>query len=237
MRSEQINELAAALAKAQGQMRAANKDAKNPRLGNSYATFDSVVEAIRKPAADNGLAYSQILQSGADNVYVLETWLMHESGQFLQSELEVTPLRIVSNQGKQVINDMQALGSGLTYAKRYALAAMLGVSVDEDDDGNGSAPAQTGKMPHQKPKPQPKNGNGTGDIPNSPQKMLDYINPKVQVTYDGLEHLFNAAAQESTLEKFSWPSDKDIAGWRRIKDDLIKHAEAKTKAVESAEGE
>lgn len=132
MRSDSINELAEALAKAQSEMKPAAKDGKNPHLKNSYATLDSIIETTRHPLSSNGLSFSQLLQQG-DTGLLLETFLLHSSGQWLQSEVLVTP-----STGNRGINEMQALGSALTYLKRYALAAMLGISVDIDDDGNNA---------------------------------------------------------------------------------------------------
>ena len=132
MRSDEINELALALAKAQSELKPAIKDGKNPHLKNSYATLDSIIQTARKPLANNGLSFTQLLQQG-DLGLSLETFLLHSSGQWLQSEVLITPAS-----GNKGINEMQALGSALTYMKRYALAAILGISVDDDDDGNNA---------------------------------------------------------------------------------------------------
>jgi hypothetical protein len=149
MHSEQINELATALAKAQGQMRAASKDAVNPHLKNTYATLSSIIEAARESLSANCLAFSQILSQG-DEGLILETILMHSSGQWLQSEVLI---RVATdNRG---INGAQALGSALTYYKRYALAALLGISVsDEDDDGNAAGQSTRKQPARQESQPQ-----------------------------------------------------------------------------------
>jgi hypothetical protein len=154
MHSDTINELAAALAKAQGQMRAASKDAKNPHLGNTYATLSSIIEAAKEPLSANGLAFSQILSQG-DGGLVLETILMHASGQWLQSEVLVT-----AQAGNRGVNEVQQLGSSLTYYKRYALTALLGISIsEEDDDGNAAIQPARKQQPRQErtdQAPQPK---------------------------------------------------------------------------------
>lgn len=133
-RSEQINELAAALAKAQGAFTNPSKNRTvrvNTKSGGSYdfayATFDAIVEAARKPLSDNGLAFTQTVESG-DGRAVLVTTLLHSSGQWLASS---TPL-MTEGSGNQ------AFGSAMTYQKRYQLTAMLGISADEDDDGNAA---------------------------------------------------------------------------------------------------
>ena len=159
--SENVNELFTALAKAQGTMRAAKKSGKNPRLGNGYATLDDIIETIRKPLSSNGLAYMQLFNDG-ENYPILETILTHSSGQWIVSSM---PMAIMSPQNKAV-TAIQALGSTLTYMKRYALSAMLGVSSDPDDDGNGAP---------QKRKPQQK-------APRSPKPPLMTIAVANKVT-------------------------------------------------------
>lgn len=122
--SEQINEIAAALNKAQAQMMGATKDAKNPFFKSKYATLNSVWEAVKDAVLANGLTVLQpITMNGTQPV--VKTTVMHTSGQFITSECPVVC-------AKQ--NDPQALGSAITYARRYSLASMLGVMTDEDDD-------------------------------------------------------------------------------------------------------
>ncbi len=144
MHSEKINEIIAALSKAQGQFPGAKKDAVNPHLKNRYATLDSLIEAIRLPLATNGLSFIQPLQTLENDKMILETWLLHESGQYFVSSVRVEPMT-----GNRGVNDMQALGSTLTYLRRYTLGAMLGISSEQDDDGNA------GKKPAQQQQPQP----------------------------------------------------------------------------------
>lgn len=127
MQSEQINELAAALAKAQGAMTGASKDAQNPHFKAKYATLDSVIDVVRAPFSENGLAYIQSLRN-VDGERRLVTRLMHNSGQFLEDD--GVPLLVDKA-------NMQGLGSALTYARRYGLMAAAGVAP-EDDDGNAA---------------------------------------------------------------------------------------------------
>lgn len=121
-----IGKLAEALSKAQGEMASAVKDSTNPHFKNSYADITSVIEAIREPLSKHGLAYMQI-PSKTDGGMILITKLMHTSGEWISGDI---PLLITKN-------DMQGLGSSLTYARRYALSAMFGIG-QEDDDGNSA---------------------------------------------------------------------------------------------------
>lgn len=125
--SEQINELAGALAKAQGVFELADMDSVNPHFKSKYASLGAVLLAVKKGLAANGLAISQMLVEGEKGL-ALETTLMHSSGQWLSGTIPV----ILDKQ------NMQGLGSAITYAKRYAVAAILGVVADQDDDGEAA---------------------------------------------------------------------------------------------------
>lgn len=129
MRSETISELAKALSKAQAAIQPAIKDTENPFFKSSYADLSAVWEVARKPLTENGLSVSQLPGECKDNKVILQTILMHESGEYLCSILEMPYLK----------NDPQSIGSAITYARRYALAAIVGIVADEDDDGNGAA--------------------------------------------------------------------------------------------------
>jgi hypothetical protein len=128
--SEQLDQLFTALAKAQGEMVAAAKDCANPFYKSRYADLSSVWNACREPLSKNGLSVLQIVQS-SDLGDVLHTTLGHSSGQFMTSTM---PIRTKTD-GK---SDIQALGSTITYLRRYALSALVGVAPDDDNDGNDS---------------------------------------------------------------------------------------------------
>ena len=124
--SESVNELFSALVKAQAAIKPAEKDAANPYYKSKYSKLETVVEACREALTKNGLAVSQITDIEGEHVTLI-TQLCHTSGQWLRGYYPINPVK----------NDPQAYGSAVTYAKRYALAAMVGVvSADEDDDGN-----------------------------------------------------------------------------------------------------
>lgn len=131
--SEQINELAAALSKAQSAMVGAKKDSANPFFKSNYADLAAVMAAISKPFADNGLSFIQ--SPGFDEArIVVTTRIMHASGQWIEGDTVLPPTK----------NDAQGYGSAITYAKRYGLQAMAGVP-SVDDDGNGASKNATGK--------------------------------------------------------------------------------------------
>lgn len=128
LRSDSIDALAPALVAAQAAITPAEKDGVNPHFKTRYASLGAVMQAIRPALAANGLAVSQIITRDGDAL-ALETVLVHTSGQFIGG---VYPLRPTKQ-------DPQGEGSALTYARRYALAGLLGVVADDDDDGNAAS--------------------------------------------------------------------------------------------------
>ena len=133
--SESIKELATALAKAQGAMGGAKRDANNPHYKSPYATLESVVDAVKKPLADNGLAYVQFPVTNDKDEIGVETLVMHASGEFVHGDAYFIPV----SKG-----DAQGFGSALTYARRYSLMAACGIAP-ADDDGNAAAAAKPAK--------------------------------------------------------------------------------------------
>lgn len=142
--SEQIANLAAALSQAQSEIEGAVKDSKNPFFKSNYADLSSIMEAVRFPLSKNGLSVTQ-LTTILDGQFCIVTRLMHKSGEWLEGVFPVTP-------AKQ--NDPQSVGSAMTYARRYALAAALSVPQLDDDGNLASGKFQSMPMaPVQQPKP------------------------------------------------------------------------------------
>jgi hypothetical protein len=116
------------MAKAQAEIKAALKDSKNPHFKSSYADLTSVWDACRTALTKNGLSVVQIPGFDANDVW-LETMILHSSGESLSGRYPLRPSQ----------QTPQGYGSALTYARRYSLAAMVGVVADEDDDGNAAS--------------------------------------------------------------------------------------------------
>jgi hypothetical protein len=129
--SESIAALAAALAAAQGELAPVAFDRDNPFFKSRYATLTALREAMRPVFAKHGLSIIQ----GAGPDGGIETTILHASGEWITAA--GLPMRPVKD-------DPQGIGSLLTYARRYGLAAAAGLVADEDDDGNG---ATHGKAP------------------------------------------------------------------------------------------
>ena len=162
--SDSINELATALAAVQGAMEPARMNATNPFLKNKYADLNSVIESVKYLLAENGLSYVQMPNTPPVEYGVaigLTTRLMHNSGQWIE-ETYTMPMP-AEERGKSM---MQVAGSAISYARRYALSAMLGIVADEDSDGNSSQDRgrNVTKNPPNAPKATPQT-NGDGQKP------------------------------------------------------------------------
>jgi hypothetical protein len=123
--SESIKEIASALAKAQGSMNHPKFNQVNPFFKSKYADLTAVINCIRQPFADNGLSFTQHTEC-INGKNVVTTLVMHVSGEWMKSSM---PLITTAT-------DMQKLASSITYAKRYSLSAICGLSSEEDTDGN-----------------------------------------------------------------------------------------------------
>lgn len=139
--SPTISALAAALAKAQGEFEVVKKDSDNPFFKSSYADLASVLAATRPSLSKNGLAVIQSPKSGlfeGSRCVVVSTMLVHSSGEWICDQLAVPVDKAFT---------AQSVGSAVTYARRYALQAFLGVA-GEDDDGNAASGKKVEARPH-----------------------------------------------------------------------------------------
>lgn len=187
--SEQINEIAAALSKAQAVIAGAVKDKTNPHFKSDYADLSSVWDACRKPLTDNGLSVAQTAATEEGRVGVT-TILMHSSGQWISDTLVMKPTK----------DDPQGVGSCITYARRYALAAMVGVAP-EDDDGNAASakPASTPKA-----------------VVTAPKGYEDWLSNLEAVADEGTEAL-QKAWKASAANLRDYLTKNHGATWDRIK--------------------
>jgi len=127
-KSESIKELSSALNKAQATLQVAKKGRENPYFHSKYADLLSVWDACREALVSNGLSVSQIADMTPDGKAVLETILMHTTGEWIKGRLPLLPVK----------PDPQAQGSAITYARRYSLSAIVGLCTEEDDDAEGA---------------------------------------------------------------------------------------------------
>lgn len=135
--------LIAALVKAQLEIKSPTKDKFNSRFktaespkGSPYCSLDSIYEATRLPLASNGLTVSHTTENVNGNSWLLRTTLMHISGESMSNLVPMFTERL----------DSQGFGSALTYARKYAICSLLGLSTEEDDDGNASSEIKEKKI-------------------------------------------------------------------------------------------
>lgn len=221
-KSDSIANLAKSLAIAQGQMGGAVKGKANPFFKSVYADLSSVVDAIRDPLSANGLSFVQVTHPSERNEVIIETVLMHESGEWLSGTLAMPVSKA----------DAQGYGSAITYAKRYGLQGLLGVP-SEDDDGNAAAKA--------KPKAENKAtpiAAATADIPVNPEDeaylqelagslVQDVeIDGKISLAFDKME----AAKLDSDQKLLLW---KLLAPNSRTRSALKKEGEMRREAAKT----
>jgi hypothetical protein len=138
--SPELDQLATALAIAQGSIQGAVKDRTNPAFKSSYADLSSVWDACRAALSRNGLSVSQHPGRLEDGSATVTTILLHKSGQHIASVCAALPRD----------QSPAAVGSVVTYLRRYALAAAVGVAP-EDDDGQAAQHAPTQAPPQRAP--------------------------------------------------------------------------------------
>jgi hypothetical protein len=138
-KSESIKNIAGALVKFQSSVSKVAKESNNPFFKSKYASLANILDTIQKPLSECGLAISQFPDGNA-----LTTILLHaDSGEWMESSY-VMPV------AKQ--NDPQAMGSAMTYARRYALGSILNLNIDDDDDGEKAMGRQIPKKDELTPK-------------------------------------------------------------------------------------
>ena len=170
-----LDKLIPALIKFQAECPAIPKDKENPFFKNKdtgkkamYADLATIIEIVKVPLSNNGLCVTQPVHGE-----ILETYLYHVSGQFIKSEMKI-------NNEK---NNAQGFGSGLTYARRYALSSILGITADEDDDGNGASANNNANLQNTQSKAKPaqpvelkfKINLGSKEAPNYKMLTLDQV--------------------------------------------------------------
>lgn len=159
--SEQVADLFGALAKAQGDMTHASKDrtaqvkSEKGSYSYGYATLQSVWDAIREPLSKNGLAILQTFATGTDGIIVITT-LAHASGQWVRTSLAVKPVA-------EKLSAVQAIGSAITYARRYSVMAIVGIAPDDDDDGDGAGRGVGRGAPSNQPASAPETPRAEGE--------------------------------------------------------------------------
>ena len=180
--STSIGALAAALAKAQSNIKGALKDSSNPFFKSKYADLSSVWEACREPLTKQELSVIQTVSGDSTNI-IVTTMLVHSSGEWVKDSLTMAPVK----------QDPQGAGSAITYARRYALAAIAGVAP-EDDDGNAAS------------------GKGGNDLKPTAKTNLTKAQ-KDQVYADSIKYLENGDEQGLRETWHGFDADEKVVLW------------------------
>ena len=206
-KSESIAALAAALAKAQGEMENAGKNSVNPHFRSKYADLAEIINTVRPVLAKHGLSVTQFPSFDGTLAHV-ETIIAHQSGEWMSGTTS-SPVQKA---------DPQGIGSATTYLRRYSLAAVCNLA-QEDDDANASskAPKQSAKpmpVPAQAQKPVP------APVPNEPM-MTDQQRKILMMIYgdaprdirleDANEHFQRAKPGCPIIKSFSEMTAKQAA--------------------------
>jgi hypothetical protein len=186
IKSESIKELAGALAKAQSKITGAKTTSENPYFKSKYADLGDVWDSIREPLSSNGLSVTQTTGFNGEKLMVTTT-LMHLSGEFISGETPVLTKEMTA----------QAMGSAITYARRYGLAAIAGV-YQVDDDGNSAT--------HEKPL-----GGHVAEKPSIPTPAATLANPNPFPTAPP-NHAPGAKGPSEAQIKRLWAMSKNL-GW------------------------
>lgn len=173
--SDQLNELAKALAKAQGQMGTVKEDSNNTFHKSKYSSLAAVIDEIRQSLSSNGISYIQRVCEKHDK-YGLETLLIHESGQWISSFMEIDMNVIIemskhwNEKSKSMVigNVDQKLGSTISYYRRYSLLSMLGLASGEKEEDDANSLDRNQNVPNQAQDKKP--------MPPTPPTIVQRIN-------------------------------------------------------------
>lgn len=185
--SPDLKDLFAALSKAQSIMKPAVMDMKNPHFNSKYASLTACQDSYLKPLTDNGLTIIQQLFS-VDEKYFIRSILGHApSGQWMANVF-----KLITDK-----NNMQGLGSAITYGRRYGANSLIGVVDTEDDDGNAASP----KPPQNRPASGPPGSSQTGPLTEAQIKRLFAIAASKNWSNEQVKFYMTAAFElESTKD-------------------------------------
>jgi hypothetical protein len=191
--SESVKELATALAKAQGEIENAHKNATNPHFGKTYADLAEVLNTARPVLSKHGLSVVQ-LPGWEDGRLTVETMLMHTSGEWV-SGVAQSPIQ------KQ---DPQGVGAACTYLRRYSLAAVCGIAQEDDD-------AESASGSPQRSQPARQNGNAPRQATAKQKEYLAKLLASSVFTADErtrLQGVLDSGEAERVSKAIEWAKDE-----------------------------
>lgn len=160
--SAENKDLFTALVKAQAAIHHASKDSTNPAFRSTYASLESVLDACKPHLNSNGIYLVQIPGADGRKVWV-DTRLTHETGQFIEGRLTLMAKDEMAH----------AVGSAITYARRYSLAAFMGMGQEDDDGNSNSSPKSTKTNPPPKDDKAPKDESAKKELRERLGKLME----------------------------------------------------------------
>src|SRR5574344_235265 len=143
LQSGSIAELLAAMAEVQSELPTMPKSSQ--AYGYKYTDLDTITQTIKPILSKHGIGYMQSVGGLAENALTLTTRIFNKKGEYIEDTAALPTITSTKN------NAAQTLGMSITYMRRYALCAMLGITSDADVDANTNGTTQT--APQQPPAP------------------------------------------------------------------------------------
>lgn len=195
--SPSLKDLVASLLKARAKIKNPPKDSINPHFKSRYADLATVLDTVTGPLLENNLLLVQ-LPCEMDDAPALTTRLLHVSGEWIETTIKLRPAKA----------DPQGVGSATTYARRYAVLAVLGITADDDDDGNAaSRPTQQSQQAKPQGTPYPQKPSDDGVDAKTVSRFVglfakcetrqDYQDVCEQITAGVQSGAINAATREA----------------------------------------
>lgn len=190
----QHKSLAEAFAAAQSEFPAVDRDGSNPHFKSSFTTLGNLLGKVRPVLNRHGLSVIQLPARGEDGAPVLRTTIMHASGERIEAD---APLLLTKQ-------DPQGQGSAITYMRRYALAAALGISDQDDDDGNAgsAAPQATATAQTRKPSERPITGKQKG--------LINALSEKAGLSADEQKAILGWLGGSAVLDRITSKRASDV---------------------------
>lgn len=193
-KSESIKNIAKALAQFQADVKNPANTEMNPFFSSKYAPLNDILNLVRPLLSKHGLSVLQSPSGDGQNITVT-TLITHESGEWIESD----PLTLKADKATA-----QGAGSAITYARRYALSAMLGISSEDDDDGNGASQRTGGKSNPQPRKEEMATGN---------QRKAIYAKANnLQFTNEDMKEIMQTWYRKDSSKKLTKAEASDLLG-------------------------
>lgn len=230
--SDEMKNMIQALVKVQGSLEPIKKDRVNPFAGSSYATLDAILGTLLPLLSENGIAITQepVMESTQGSLKIgVETTLLHITGEYVVYE----PFFMELEKGSKM-NMAQSAGSIITYAKRYAISSIFGISTDEDKDGVQNNKQDNHNQQNNKPYNQPETQQKAQPV-TEPQKdfikklAIEYCTARGMMTNEAYKELTEVAYRNSGFNDIEKATYQQAVNTVKYLQNLLKAEEEKQK--------